>query len=67
MGYGEAKKRLLELLLEYFAPYRQKREALAKKEGYVEEVLMLGAERAKAVACITLGRVRKAVGLGGTL
>ncbi|MBW8035767.1 MAG: tryptophan--tRNA ligase [Planctomycetes bacterium] len=64
MGYGAAKKRLLELLLEYFAPYREKREELAKMEGYVEEVLKSGAERARAVACVTLDRVRKAMGIG---
>ena len=63
MGYGAAKKRLLELLLEYFVPYRDKREELASREGYVEEVLKSGADRARAVASVTLDRVRKAVGL----
>jgi tryptophanyl-tRNA synthetase len=64
MGYGTAKKRLLELLLEYFSPYREKREELAADAGYVEQVLKDGAERAKAVASVTLDKVRKAVGLG---
>ena len=34
-GYGEAKKRLAELLIEYFAPYRQKRMELGEDIGYV--------------------------------
>ena len=64
MGYGTVKKRLLELLLEYFSPYRQKREELAADSGYVEQVLKDGAERARAVASVTLDKVRKAVGIG---
>jgi len=63
MGYGHVKKRLLELLLEYFKPYREKREELASDLGYVEQVLKDGAERARAVASVTLDKVRKAVGL----
>lgn len=63
MGYGTVKKRLLELLLEYFAPYRQKRAALEKEKGCVERVLKEGAEKARAVARVTLERVRKAVGI----
>lgn len=64
MGYGAAKKRLLELLVEYFKPYREKRAELAADLAYVEQVLADGAQRAKAVASITLDKVRKAVGIG---
>jgi len=64
MGYSEAKKRLAELLIDYFKPYRQKRAELENNLGYVKEVLANGAERAKAVAAKTLAEVRKAVGLG---
>jgi tryptophanyl-tRNA synthetase len=63
MGYGEVKKRLAELLVEYFKPYREKRAELEKNIGYVNEVLKKGAERATAVAAKTLKRARKAVGL----
>lgn len=62
-GYGEAKKELLAALLEHFAPYRQKREELAKNHDYVEQVLRDGAVRANAVAEVTMKRVREAVGL----
>ncbi|HIJ67838.1 MAG TPA: tryptophan--tRNA ligase [Planctomycetes bacterium] len=64
-GYGAAKKRLAELLIEYFAPYRQKRAELADNPDFVEQVLKDGAERAGSVARQTLSRVRRAVGLRG--
>ncbi|MBN2139022.1 MAG: tryptophan--tRNA ligase [Sedimentisphaerales bacterium] len=64
MGYGEAKKRLAELIIDYFKPYREKRVELASNIGYINEVLENGAKRAKAVAAETLAKARKAVGLG---
>ena len=63
MGYGEVKKRIVELVHEYFRPYRQKRDELQNDIGYVEKVLADGAQRASAVAKRTMERVRKAVGL----
>lgn len=64
MGYGEVKKRLAELVVDYFKPYRQKREELENNIGHVEEVLADGARRAKVVAAKTLEKARKATGLG---
>ena len=63
MGYGHAKKRLAELMLDYFKPFRQKRTELENNVNYVKEVLANGAERAKAVAGETLEKARQAVGL----
>lgn len=62
-GYGTVKKRIVELLHEYFRPYRQKRQQLENDKGYVEQVLKNGAERARQTANLTMDRVRKAVGL----
>jgi tryptophanyl-tRNA synthetase len=62
-GYGEAKKDLLAALLDYFEPYRKKREEFVKNRGYVEQVLRDGAARANAVAEVTMKKVREAVGL----
>src|SRR5881296_2544197 len=62
-GYGELKKELLATLQDHFAPYRQKREELAKNRDYVEQVLRDGAARANAVADMTMKKVREAVGL----
>jgi tryptophanyl-tRNA synthetase len=64
MGYGEAKKRLAELLIDYFKPYREKRAELEGNLDYVNKVLADGAKRARAVAVETLAKVRKAMGLG---
>ena len=64
MGYGEAKKRLAELMIEHFRPYRQKRSDLEKNMDVVEAVLRSGAERARKVASQTVLEARKAVGLG---
>jgi tryptophanyl-tRNA synthetase len=64
MGYSEAKKRLAELIIDYFKPFRQKRAELENNIDYVKEVLADGAERAKAIAAKTLAQARKAVGLG---
>jgi len=63
-GYAEAKKRLAELMIDYFKPFRQKRTELEDDIDYVKEVLAKGAERARAVAAETLAEARKAVGLG---
>jgi tryptophanyl-tRNA synthetase len=63
MGYGQVKKRLTELMLDYFKPFRQKRTELENNISYVKEVLASGAERAKAVAGETLEKARQAVGL----
>jgi tryptophanyl-tRNA synthetase len=64
MGYGEAKKRLAELIIEYFQPYRQKRAELENNVGDVWKMLKDGAARAQAVAAKTLVEARKAIGLG---
>ena len=64
MGYSEAKKRLADLMIDFFKPYRQKRAELEGNIDYVKEILARGAKRARAVAVETLAKARKAVGLG---
>ena len=63
MGYGEAKKLLLQKIETYFEAYRKKREDLTKNLDYVQQVLREGAERARAVAQQTLDEAKKAAGL----
>jgi tryptophanyl-tRNA synthetase len=63
LGYGQANKRLAELMIDYFKPYRQKRAELENDMDYVKEVLAKGAGRAKTVAGETLEMARQAVGL----
>jgi tryptophanyl-tRNA synthetase len=61
MGYSEAKKRLAELMTDYFKPFRQKRAELENDVDCVKQVLAGGAKRARAVAAKTLAEARKAV------
>jgi tryptophanyl-tRNA synthetase len=63
MGYGHAKKALFDAFEATFAPLRKRRDALAADRGYVEGVLRLGAEKARAEARLTLDRARAAVGI----
>ena len=62
-GYGHAKQALFEAYMEFFAPMRKRREELLKDPGYIEDVLRKGAERANAVAAVTMDKVLRTVGL----
>src|SRR4029450_7833280 len=64
IGYGEAKKLLLEKAIDHFAPYRRRRAVLAARPAGVESVLRDGAARARGVARAALGGDRRARGLG---
>jgi tryptophanyl-tRNA synthetase len=63
MGYGEAKKALLEKFESHFGPLRAKRDELAANPDRVEAVLRDGAARARAVARGVIDQARRAVGL----
>jgi tryptophanyl-tRNA synthetase len=63
MGYGEAKKMLVEKIDGHFRPAREKRRQLVADPAAVERVLAGGAERARRVASETLREVREATGL----
>jgi len=62
-GYGEYKKQVADLLWNYFAPFREKRQALEANPSQIDEILANGARRAREEAAKTLARVRKAVGV----
>jgi tryptophanyl-tRNA synthetase len=66
MGYGDVKKRLLQLIDKSFAPYRERRRELEKDPAYVMDVLTEGGKRARAVAQQVMHRVREATGLPTT-
>ncbi len=63
IGYGDAKKLLLEKINAYFGPFREKRKQLAADPEAVETVLRQGAQRARVEARKTMELVRKAVGM----
>ena len=64
VGYGDFKKRLLQGVTDYFAPFHEKRAEIVADPKYVDQVLAEGAEKARLIARKTLARVRDAVGLG---
>jgi len=64
LGYGDVKKDLLERMLEYFGPMRERREELAKRPDDIEDVLADGAKRARKLGAPVLAAARDAAGLG---
>ena len=63
MGYGDAKKMLLEKVIETFKPYREERERLKNDIAYVKDILKKGAEKARIVASETKKEVWDKTGL----
>ncbi|MEX1048915.1 MAG: hypothetical protein WED15_05275 [Akkermansiaceae bacterium] len=63
VGYGDFKKRLADAYWDYFAAMRARRLEILADPGYIDQVLVAGAERARAEASKVLDRVRRAVGL----
>jgi tryptophanyl-tRNA synthetase len=61
-GYGHAKKALLELILERFADERERFNYYMENLSELDEMLAIGADKARSVAQKTLGRVRNALG-----
>ena len=66
-GYGTAKKELLEIMLNYFKPYREKRKYLAENMDVVEKILKEGSEKAREIAIKKIKDVKSAVGLVGNI
>ncbi len=62
-GYGHAKNELFDKFMDYFGPYRQKREELLNNMDYVYEILRNGAKKARSVASGKLEIVRDIVEL----
>jgi tryptophanyl-tRNA synthetase len=63
IGYGGAKKLLKGKIDEYFAPFREKRKALAQRPDTVEDILREGAKKARGEAQRTMEQVRRFTGL----
>ncbi|MCW2499187.1 MAG: tryptophanyl-tRNA synthetase [Frankiales bacterium] len=62
-GYGDFKGDVAEAVVELFAPVRERFTALVADPGYLDEVLLAGAARAREVAVDTMDKVRDRVGL----
>lgn len=61
-GYGHAKQALFELILETFADAREKFDYFINHPSEIDDLLHIGAEKAKKVADQVLQRVRHKVG-----
>ncbi|MFH1831729.1 MAG: tryptophan--tRNA ligase [bacterium] len=63
LRYGDVKKELLDVIWNYFQPYREKREQLAQNPDEVRAIMKIGADKARAVGYTYLEKARKAVGI----
>ncbi len=63
IGYGDAKKMLLEKLQATFKPFQEKRDYLEAHPEEVEAILAKGAEKVRAVSLVTMDKVREVTGL----
>jgi tryptophanyl-tRNA synthetase len=63
LGYGEAKKALLDVFERTFGPARERRRELAARPHEVEDILRDGGLRARGAAAEVMERVRAACGI----
>jgi tryptophanyl-tRNA synthetase len=63
LKYVTVKKELLNVVWDFFEPYREKREELIQHPDDVYDIMKMGAEKTRAVAIPTLEKAREAVGL----
>jgi len=62
-GYGDFKKSLAKVVIDYLEPFRRKQKELLSREVYVQEILKKGRARAKIIAETTMQEVRAKMGL----
>ena len=63
LRYGDVKQEFYEKVLDFFGPFREKREDLISNPKQVHEILDTGAKKAQQVAEDVLDRVRSASGV----
>jgi tryptophanyl-tRNA synthetase len=63
IAWGEMKKHLFEYINEQIAPARERYDALIQAPDHIEQELLAGAEKARAVSVPFLQELRKAVGI----
>jgi tryptophanyl-tRNA synthetase len=61
--YGQLKEVLADDIIDYFAPFREKRKELESKPEYIKEILSDGAESARKIARETIKEVKEKIGL----
>ncbi|MFA5164963.1 MAG: tryptophan--tRNA ligase [Candidatus Omnitrophota bacterium] len=63
IGCVEDKAKLADCIVELLRPIQERRKKILSDKAGLEAVLKRGAEKARAVACETMGEARKAVGI----
>jgi tryptophanyl-tRNA synthetase len=63
LKYSTVKKELVEVIWNFFSPFREARNQVAKKPDEVRQIMAAGAVKARQVATITMDAVREKVGL----
>jgi tryptophanyl-tRNA synthetase len=61
-GYGDLKKDLAEIVVEFVKPIQERTRAYLEDPGYLDKVLAVGADKARAVSAVTLGAAFQNVG-----
>ena len=63
-GYGDFKTAVAEAVVDWLAPVRERYDELRSDEGALERILDLGADKARAIASVTVADVREVMGVG---
>jgi tryptophanyl-tRNA synthetase len=61
-GYGDLKKDLAEVLVEFVKPFQERTKLYLDDPAQLDKVLAIGAEKARAVSSVTLARAYQNVG-----
>ncbi|MFC4067424.1 tryptophan--tRNA ligase [Actinoplanes subglobosus] len=61
-GYGDLKKDLAEVLVEFVKPFQERTKLYLDDPAQLDKVLAVGAEKARAVSAVTLARAYQNVG-----
>ncbi|MEV7622288.1 tryptophan--tRNA ligase [Actinoplanes sp. NPDC089786] len=61
-GYGDLKKDLAEVVVEFVKPIQDRTRAYLEDPGYLDKVLAVGAEKARAVSAVTLAQAYQNIG-----
>ncbi len=63
MGWGEAKEALFQVMNRELGPLRNRYEEIISDPPRLDKILAQGAEKARAIASRTVGRLRKTIGI----
>ncbi|UQU65565.1 tryptophan--tRNA ligase [Couchioplanes caeruleus] len=61
-GYGDLKKDLAEIVVEFVKPIQERTRTYLEDPGYLDKVLAIGADKARAVSAVTLAQAYQNIG-----